>query len=567
MGKSPGKWIKTLLFGKKSLKSQTAKGKEVLKAPNNKGSIGGERLASAENSPVISEPVLVSTHSNGTIQALGKGQLSNSPCDGGLVPTLRLDSEKQSVAGSDESNNPEKLREEQAATKAQAAFRGYLARRAFHALKGIIRLQALIRGHLVRRQAVATLRAMHAIVKLQALVRGRHVRHSIVAVEVAKKFWQQKTLDSNPLDIWKEKFSTNLFVRKLLSSMAVIKPLRIQYDQGNPNSVFSWLERWTVTRFWKPISQPKKLADSKSQTRRSHYAMETESGKSKRIVRRHTAATSIAGQTNANSDLEKTKHGLRRLTNSLADSVQEHPQSELEKVKRNLRRITNSMAEVSDQPEVEGERLARTVQKVPSSTSDIREQGNDDFLDNSKKDAMQTTESTPEIKASPKTVTSEDQIDASTDVSPTAELMQLQGIDNEDNSLAMSGEMISKEDQLCLDSQKTNKRRSSFSAKSEYTENGLQNTPVLPSYMAATESAKAKLRGQVSPKFASDPIEKNGFTRRHSLPSSTNGKLSSHSPRTQRPIHAGGKGAIKNDRPLFSSRDGSDRAIQVEWRR
>lgn len=52
------------------------------------------------------------------------------------------------------------------------------ARRAFRALKGIIRLQALIRGHLVRRQAVATLRCMQSIVRLQALARGQRVRFS-----------------------------------------------------------------------------------------------------------------------------------------------------------------------------------------------------------------------------------------------------------------------------------------------------------------------------------------------------------------------------------------------------
>ena len=61
------------------------------------------------------------------------------------------------------------------------------ARRAFRALKGIIRLQALIRGHLVRRQAVATLCCMYRIVKLQACVRGGIVRQSDVGFEIHEK--------------------------------------------------------------------------------------------------------------------------------------------------------------------------------------------------------------------------------------------------------------------------------------------------------------------------------------------------------------------------------------------
>lgn len=66
------------------------------------------------------------------------------------------------------------------------AFITLKARRAFKTLKGIIRLQALIRGHLVRRQAVATLHCVHGIVKFQALVRGQKVRRSDVGTEIQK---------------------------------------------------------------------------------------------------------------------------------------------------------------------------------------------------------------------------------------------------------------------------------------------------------------------------------------------------------------------------------------------
>ncbi|CAN1808101.1 Protein IQ-DOMAIN 19, partial [Linum perenne] len=66
--------------------------------------------------------------------------------------------------------------EEAAAVMIQSVFRSYLARKALRALKGLVKIQALVRGHLVRKQATATLRCMQALVTLQAKARAQRIR-------------------------------------------------------------------------------------------------------------------------------------------------------------------------------------------------------------------------------------------------------------------------------------------------------------------------------------------------------------------------------------------------------
>lgn len=527
MGKSPGKWIKTLLFGKKTSKSDFSKRTE--KVANDKAVHNAAKASEANL--VLEARAACQQAPNSVSRNEGKNELQNTVAQAldreiSLQGNQDPDSHATARLTVHSADDTERMKQEQAAMKAQAAFRGYLARRAFRALKGIIRLQALIRGHLVRRQAISTLRCMLGIVKFQAIVRGVRFRSSN-NLKGHETFRPVNPLAGRPVDPtgiityqWAAgKLSTNAFLSKLHAFSSTPMPLFLQYESGEPNSVFIWLERWSLYLL-KPVPLSKKVSDSKSQRKhRNLPTIEDETSRPRRSVWRIPPLSNGNVLTQSISESEKSKHSIKTVSSDQPDSIHEHPQNELEKVKRSLRKVRN--------PTVQGDTGTEKPKKeiIPVAMNEA--------VEPLCKDQANLGESRPVENV----------------VINNEELISKK---DENSDLANQEESNSKKDSTNNESQKSRRRAS------------------LPSYMAATESAKAKLRLQGSPRFDQNESEKNNnnsLSRRHSLPTLTNEKVSSMSPRAQKLVQATGKGGNKSDRSLLTSRDGNAKVIQAEWRR
>ncbi|EYU28718.1 hypothetical protein MIMGU_mgv1a007154mg [Erythranthe guttata] len=247
MGKSPGKWIKGL-FGKKSSKSNLSEQRELSRSASKKEPIPTLIV----DTPQISNEVPL------PISIIDEGESAKLPNDELVSSSAKQDADIIDMS-SDPSppNGAENIRLEQAATVVQASLRSYQARTSFETLKGIVRMQAIVRGHLVRRQAIATLFCVQSIVKFQAVTRGRIVRQSAIASGLCKR-QSLVEKDSKHTDYSKTENSAadnllkNAFVYSLLSSSSTRMPLRLQYGPSEPNSAWEWLLRWSISKVWAP---------------------------------------------------------------------------------------------------------------------------------------------------------------------------------------------------------------------------------------------------------------------------------------------------------------------------
>jgi len=164
--------------------------------------------------------------------------------------------------------------EELAATKIQTAFRGYLARRALRALRGLVRLKSLVDGNAVKRQTAHTLQCTQTMTRVQTQIYSRRVKleEEKQALQRQLQLKHQRELEKMKIDEdWdhshqsKEQIEANLMMKQeaaMRRERALAYAFSHQWrtsgrtitptftEPGNPNWGWSWMERWMTARPW-----------------------------------------------------------------------------------------------------------------------------------------------------------------------------------------------------------------------------------------------------------------------------------------------------------------------------
>ncbi|KAI3832524.1 hypothetical protein MKW98_002070 [Papaver atlanticum] len=262
---APGKWLRTLVGIKKQEKSsQSSETNE-----NNKAS-GARFWHRRRNTVDFIGDGLKDEFVEDAAPVTSDPNIQSSTSDIASSPSSVLQVQVQTVAQVQENSQ-----EELAATRIQTAFRGFLARRALKALKGLVRLQALVRGHAVRKQAAVTLRCMQALVRVQARVRARRVRVALESQMTQQNIQQQPVQETRVRQIeegWCDSVGTVEAIQlKIIKRQeaaakrerAMAYAMSHQWQAGSRQQMVStgfepdksnwgwnWLERWMAVRPW-----------------------------------------------------------------------------------------------------------------------------------------------------------------------------------------------------------------------------------------------------------------------------------------------------------------------------
>ncbi|KAL2899608.1 Protein IQ-DOMAIN 1 [Bienertia sinuspersici] len=252
------------------------------------------------------------------------------------------------------------VRQEWAAIRIQTAFRAFLAKRALRALKSLVKLQAIVRGRLVRKQAAVTLRCMQALVRAQAHVKAQRVRMTLEGsdeltlanndpIKQAEERWcdgrgsaeeiRTKLQSRQEAAIKRERAisyaasqqqvrgSPNLNPAKNKSFSTTSQPPRLDKNSFG----WSWLDRWMASKPWEtrlmeevrneiPYSSPLSKVSSKQNNTENVGRIDSPV----KIVRRpnyvgHIARTSSEPTSTSTSSLSASRTPVSSSTTSRTD--------------------------------------------------------------------------------------------------------------------------------------------------------------------------------------------------------------------------------------------------------